>query len=36
MNVKLKNISKDWVDPDDAPELDSSGFEMHMFMLAIL
>ena len=26
MNVKLKNISKDWVDPDDAPELDEQWF----------
>jgi uncharacterized protein (DUF4415 family) len=27
MNVKLKNISKDWVDPDDAPELDEQWFQ---------
>ena len=26
MNVKLKNISKDWVDPDDAPELTDDFF----------
>ena len=27
MNVKLKHISKDWVDPDDAPELDEQWFQ---------
>ena len=27
MNVKLKNISKDWVDPDDAHELDEQWFQ---------
>ena len=33
MNVKLKNISKDWVDPDDAPELDEQWFrDAHVFV----
>ncbi|MDH6250141.1 uncharacterized protein (DUF4415 family) [Polynucleobacter sphagniphilus] len=27
MNVKLKHISKNWVDPDDAPELDEQWFQ---------
>jgi uncharacterized protein (DUF4415 family) len=27
MNVKLKNISKDWADTDDAPELDEQWFQ---------
>ncbi|QWE07472.1 BrnA antitoxin family protein [Polynucleobacter sp. JS-JIR-5-A7] len=33
MNVKLKNISKDWVDPDDAPELDEQWFrDAHVYV----
>jgi uncharacterized protein (DUF4415 family) len=33
MNVKLKNISKDWVDPDDAPELDEQWFrDAHIYV----
>ena len=33
MNVKLKNISKDWVDPDEAPELDEQWFrDAHVYV----
>lgn len=27
MNVKTKIMQKDWVDPDDAPELDKQQFQ---------
>ena len=27
MNVKTKIMQKDWVDPDDAPELDKQWFQ---------
>ena len=27
MNVKTKIMQKDWVDPDDAPELDEQWFQ---------
>jgi uncharacterized protein (DUF4415 family) len=31
--VKLKNILKDWVDPDDAPELDEKWFrDAHVYV----
>ena len=33
MNVKLKNMSKDWADPDDAPELDEKWFrDAHVYV----
>jgi len=33
MNVKLKNIKPDWVDLDDAPELDEKWFqEAHVYI----
>ncbi len=34
---KLKSTQEEWVDPDDAPELDEQWFKkMHMSMLATL